>query len=172
MVRTFNFNSYVDLFSYIVTTKPISIRKAEGNAKALVDDMHVVQSVGKVKNGFKADELGNDKVNTNFKKIKKNLIPIYDKSLVDIENEEIVSSGDKDNMCTNLEEIISKYDKKIYSFVYNIVRNREEAMDITQDFFVKAIKYIHSYNSGKNFATWMFNYRKEYYLRLSEKKES
>ncbi|WLC66162.1 sigma-70 family RNA polymerase sigma factor [Clostridium tagluense] len=122
--------------------------------------MHVVQSVGKVKNGFKADELGNDKVNTNFKKIKKNLIPIYDVSLVDMENEEIVSSGDKDNMCTNLEEIISKYDKKIYSFVYNIVRNREEAMDITQDFFVKAIKYIHSYDSGKNFATWMFTIEK------------
>ncbi|MBW9158815.1 sigma-70 family RNA polymerase sigma factor [Clostridium sp. FP2] len=69
--------------------------------------------------------------------------------------EEGLSSVDKDNMCTNLEEIISKYDKKIYSFVYNIVRNREEAMDITQDSFVKAIKYIHSYNSGKNFATWM-----------------
>ncbi|MBU3130759.1 sigma-70 family RNA polymerase sigma factor [Clostridium tagluense] len=67
--------------------------------------MHVVQSVGKVKNGFKSDELEND--------------------------------------------------KKIYSFVYNIVRNREEAMDITQDSFVKAIKYIHSYNSGKNFATWI-----------------
>ncbi|GCD13137.1 hypothetical protein Ctaglu_47600 [Clostridium tagluense] len=57
-----NFNSYVDLFSYIVTTKPISIRKAYENAKALVDDMHVVQSVGKVKNGFKADELENDKL--------------------------------------------------------------------------------------------------------------
>ncbi|MBZ9633354.1 sigma-70 family RNA polymerase sigma factor [Clostridium sp. FP1] len=72
--------------------------------------MHVVQSVGKVKNGFKADELEND--------------------------------------------------KKIYSFVYNIVRNREEAMDITQDSFVKAIKYIHSYDSGKNFATWMFTIEK------------
>ncbi|WP_164950953.1 RNA polymerase sigma factor [Clostridium sp. FP2] len=74
--------------------------------------------------------------------------------------EEGLSSVDKDNRCTNLEKIISRYDKKIYSFVYNIVRNREEAMDITQDSFVKAIKYIHSYDSGKNCSTWMFTIAK------------
>lgn len=55
-----------------------------------------------------------------------------------------------------MEKFISEYNVKIYSFVYNIVKDREEAKDITQDIFVKAIKYIHSYNTEKNFVTWMF----------------
>lgn len=60
----------------------------------------------------------------------------------------------------SMEEFITRYDNRIFSFVYKIVRNREAAMEITQDVILKAIKYISSYNSDKNFITWIFTIAK------------
>ncbi|MBZ9623276.1 hypothetical protein G9F71_010465 [Clostridium sp. FP2] len=87
----------------------------------MVEDIQVVQSSGKVKNGFKADELGNDKVNTNFKKIKKNLIPIYDMSVVDMENEEILVKVDENN------EPISYINKNITS--KKTIANKDKSLN-------------------------------------------
>ena len=44
----------------------------------------------------------------------------------------------------------------IYRFVYNKVRNREEAEDLTAQIFIKAVRHIdHAYNPHSS-RTWLF----------------
>lgn len=53
--------------------------------------------------------------------------------------------------------LYERYFKKIYLFVLNRVREKEAAVDITQDTFVKALSGINTYqNRGLPFSSWLF----------------
>lgn len=52
--------------------------------------------------------------------------------------------------------LVSKYQDRIYSAVYNYVPNPEDAVDITQDAFVKAYSKLTSFDSGSTFYTWLY----------------
>lgn len=53
-------------------------------------------------------------------------------------------------------ELVGRYLKRIYNFVYRYVQNRDEAEDITQDVFLKAWKNIKKFNPDRNFKVWLF----------------
>ena len=53
-------------------------------------------------------------------------------------------------------ELVKKYLKPIYNFIFRLVSNRETAEDLTQEVFVKTWKNIKRYNPNKNFKTWLF----------------
>lgn len=59
--------------------------------------------------------------------------------------------GDKDG----LRVIYEAYIKLIYAVVYNTVHNKEDAEDITSEFFVKLIRVAHSYRKGSPHKTWL-----------------
>lgn len=65
-------------------------------------------------------------------------------------------NGDK----AAFEEIISFYNKKIYSFIFNIVNNQNDAVDITQETFLKVFTGIESFDTKKNFVTWIYTIAK------------
>lgn len=52
--------------------------------------------------------------------------------------------------------LVGKYQDRIYSAVYNYVSNSEDAVDITQDAFVKAYSKLRSFDSGSTFYTWLY----------------
>lgn len=52
--------------------------------------------------------------------------------------------------------LVDKYQDRIYSAVYNYVSNSEDAVDITQDAFVKAYTKLTSFDSGSTFYTWLY----------------
>jgi RNA polymerase sigma-70 factor, ECF subfamily len=54
------------------------------------------------------------------------------------------------------EELMRKYDKKIFSFVVRMVRNEEVAVDLTQDFFIKIFTVMDKYNFEYKFSTWAY----------------
>jgi len=54
------------------------------------------------------------------------------------------------------EELMRKYDKKIYSFVVRMVRNEDTAVDLTQDFFFKIYTVLDKYNFEYKFSTWAY----------------
>ena len=54
------------------------------------------------------------------------------------------------------EELMSKYEKKIFSFVVRMVRNEETAVDLTQDFFFKIFTVLDKYNYEYKFSTWAY----------------
>lgn len=55
-----------------------------------------------------------------------------------------------------LEELINRYLKPVYNFVYRISGNKQNAEDITQETFVKVWRKIKKYNPNKSFKTWLF----------------
>ena len=74
-------------------------------------------------------------------------------------DEELVKvylDGDKENF----DEIVNRYLKMIYNFIYRFVGNQKTAEDITQEVFLKVWKNIKKYNLEKSFKTWIFTVAK------------
>lgn len=53
-------------------------------------------------------------------------------------------------------EILREYRGPIYSLIYRMVRNREEAEDLVQEAFVKAFSSLSSFNANYAFSTWLY----------------
>ena len=54
------------------------------------------------------------------------------------------------------EELMRKYEKRIFSFVVRMVRNEDTAVDLTQDFFFKIFTVLDKYNYEYKFSTWAY----------------
>jgi RNA polymerase sigma-70 factor, ECF subfamily len=54
------------------------------------------------------------------------------------------------------EELVFRYEHRIYSFLAQALRNATDARELTQDTFVKAHQAIGSFDPARNFATWLF----------------
>lgn len=55
------------------------------------------------------------------------------------------------------EQLVRQYMKKAYFFTLGLVGNREDALDISQNAFVKAYRGIKSLGSGEKFPSWFFS---------------
>ena len=62
-----------------------------------------------------------------------------------------IKAGDK----SALHEIYEKYIGYVYSVVYQVVLNKEDAEDITSEFFIKLWKLADTYRSGSGHRAWM-----------------
>lgn len=51
---------------------------------------------------------------------------------------------------------MKKYNKKIYSFVFRMIRDEEVAVELTQDFFIKIYRVMGKYNFEHKFSTWAY----------------
>lgn len=56
----------------------------------------------------------------------------------------------------SFEELMKKYNKKIFGFIYRMVRDDEVAVELTQDFFIKIYKVMAKYNFEYKFSTWAY----------------
>jgi len=70
----------------------------------------------------------------------------------DVEIVERVLGGDVNAFSV----LVHKYQDRIYSAVVNYVSNPDDAMDITQDAFLKAYDKLAKFNSKSAFYTWMY----------------
>jgi len=52
--------------------------------------------------------------------------------------------------------LVERYQDRIYSAVLNYVSNRDDAVDVTQEVFVKAYSKLKSFNSSSAFYTWLY----------------
>ncbi len=51
---------------------------------------------------------------------------------------------------------MQQYDRTIFRFVYRILRNEQDARDVTQDTLIKVMKNLHRYDPTRKFSTWVF----------------
>ncbi len=54
------------------------------------------------------------------------------------------------------DELIRRYQRKIYQLVYNMTSNRHDAEDLTQDVFVKAYSALQHFKGDSAFYTWVY----------------
>jgi RNA polymerase sigma-70 factor (ECF subfamily) len=74
---------------------------------------------------------------------------------VDHEETEMISrcqQGDQEA----LKEIFDKYHKKVYRIAYGVVRQREEALDIVQEVFIKLFRSIKNFKGKSHFYTYLY----------------
>lgn len=62
-----------------------------------------------------------------------------------------MAKGDRNS----LRQIYDAYLKLIYATVYNVIGHREEAEDITSEFFIKLYSIAESYKPGNGHKRWM-----------------
>jgi RNA polymerase sigma-70 factor (ECF subfamily) len=52
-------------------------------------------------------------------------------------------------------EIIRQYQDKVFSLIYRMLGNRQEAEDVAQDVFITVFKTIESFRGEAKFSTWL-----------------
>lgn len=52
--------------------------------------------------------------------------------------------------------LVSDYEKKIYNYAYSFTKNPEDALDITQEVFLKIHKNISKFNENSTISTWIY----------------
>lgn len=60
-----------------------------------------------------------------------------------------------DGDATAYRGLVERYQGRIYNVIFGMVRNREDARDLTQDAFVKAYKNLSRFRFGSSFYTWI-----------------
>ena len=53
------------------------------------------------------------------------------------------------------EELVNRYERKIYRLAKNITQNREDAEDVTQDAFLKSYEHLNDFQGDSRFYTWL-----------------
>jgi RNA polymerase sigma-70 factor, ECF subfamily len=54
------------------------------------------------------------------------------------------------------EQLITCYQRKVVSLAWRMLGNQEDARDAAQETFLKAFKYLKSFNPEKDFAGWLY----------------
>ena len=55
-----------------------------------------------------------------------------------------------------VEALVVKYQKRVYSIVYRMTRNVEDARDLTQKTFINVIEGIRRFRKESSFKTWIY----------------
>lgn len=53
------------------------------------------------------------------------------------------------------EELVHRYERKVFRLALNITKNREDAEEVTQDAFLKCIEHLSDFRGGSRFYTWL-----------------
>src|SRR5438132_12855906 len=53
------------------------------------------------------------------------------------------------------EELVKRYDGKLFRIAQHLTHNREDAEDIVQEAFLKAFQYLGQFRENSKFSTWL-----------------
>ncbi len=52
--------------------------------------------------------------------------------------------------------LVNRYQEYVFTLVLRIVKNREDAEEVSQDVFIKAYKNLNSFRGDSKFSTWLY----------------
>lgn len=73
-----------------------------------------------------------------------------------ISDEELVTrhlKGEKDAF----REIYSRHHQKVFALAFRMTGNKEDALEVTQEVFLKIFQNIHKFRKKSKFSTWVFS---------------
>jgi RNA polymerase sigma-70 factor (ECF subfamily) len=71
------------------------------------------------------------------------------------EDEPLLVAAAKSGDTAAFEELVNRYERKIFRLTMNITRNREDAEDAMQDAFMKAFAHLDNFQEDSRFYTWL-----------------
>ncbi len=73
-------------------------------------------------------------------------VPIDDELIARIRRDDAVA----------LEELVSRYEDRVYNLAYRMLGNKEDAEDVLQDTFLNAVRGLDSFKGKSSFSTWLY----------------
>lgn len=70
----------------------------------------------------------------------------------DLQLVEKAQGGDRDAF----RELVERYQRKVYSICYGMLKNADDCLDVSQDVFVKVYRNIEKFNHQSSFYTWLY----------------
>lgn len=61
----------------------------------------------------------------------------------------------KDGDVAAFEELVKRYDRKLFRIAQHLVHNREDAEDVVQEAFLKAFQHLGQFQEKSKFSTWL-----------------
>jgi RNA polymerase sigma-70 factor (ECF subfamily) len=71
------------------------------------------------------------------------------------DDEHLLVAAAKKGDTRAFEELVNRYEKKIFRVTMNITRNQEDAEDAMQDAFMKAYSHLKDFSGDSRFYTWL-----------------
>jgi RNA polymerase sigma-70 factor (ECF subfamily) len=72
--------------------------------------------------------------------------------------------SEEHSLSASFEELAMPLFDRLYNFAHWLTQNREEAQDLVQETYVKALKGFPSFQRGTNFRAWMYRILKNTFL--------
>ena len=73
-------------------------------------------------------------------------------SISDMELVERIRSGDRQAY----QGLVEKYQQRVYTIAYGVLHNREDALDVSQDVFIKAYRKLKNFRGASSYYTWLY----------------
>ena len=60
--------------------------------------------------------------------------------------------GDRDAF----QELVERYQRKVYSICYGMLKDEQDSKDVSQEVFIKVFRYLENFNRNSSFYTWLY----------------
>ncbi len=90
-------------------------------------------------------------------------LPVPDKELVKR------AQGGNDEA---FEELVRRYQRKVYSITYRLMGNQQDASEALQDTFLRAYRFLHKFEFKSSFYTWLYRIATNTSLTMLRKRKS
>ena len=67
-----------------------------------------------------------------------------------------LGKASQDGMLAAFDELIQRYQQRVYATVYHMTSSHEDADDLTQESFIKAYKALKRFKGESSFYTWIY----------------
>lgn len=73
----------------------------------------------------------------------------------EVEDRDLVAKASRGSVdAYNL--LVSRWEKRVFNYILRLVRNREDALDLSQDVFLKAYQNLGKLDDAARFAPWLY----------------
>jgi len=73
----------------------------------------------------------------------------------EVEDRDLIAKAKRGNV-ESYNLLVSRWEKRVFNYLFRLVRNREDAMDLSQDVFLKAYQALAKLEDPARFSGWLF----------------
>jgi len=71
-------------------------------------------------------------------------------------DEEVLVQQARQGDLESYDELVRRYQERIYATIYHMTANHEDANDLAQESFIKAFEALKTFKGGSSFYTWLY----------------
>ena len=87
-------------------------------------------------------------------------------------SDESLASKSLEGDMSAFEELVNRYKRPVFSLVYRMVGQYQEAEDITQEVFINVYEKLYQFDSNRKFSPWIYRIATNASISALRKKKS